>query len=591
MSLAQRGAVVHGVDYLDKNIALCQALAQEHPSLQISFSEGRIEDIVPTLHPSQYDLVLGLSVFHHLVHAHGAQSVKALLKQLAEVSGVLVLEMALQNEPLYWGPSQPADPRDLIHEIGFVHLVTHHETHLAQIPRPLFIASNHYWILADVAGEFDHWSFESHANAHGIHGFGRRYLFSNDVVLKMYRHDNESWIYNNEDFRREINFLLSPARDFLAPHLVTHGEHHTESWLVMERLPGRLLLDLIREKTAYDSHRILLAVLRQLAALEVAGLYHNDVRTWNVLVDEPSGAVHLIDYGSISATAKDCVWPGNLYFSFLIFVNEIATGRVDTPIPLRTISISPFSLPDPYRAWAVSFWEKPMSEWSFESMYQSLTESHRSSNSTNLGEQPMTLWMHAIEEAIQTHKQHTSHLAPLTKVDALHSEVKVLHAEIKALRSEAKQAEAIAQHAETKAQEAVVASTQHLAHLQAVYTSRSWRITSPLRWMVTQAKLLRSSGINSRVKALAKKVLRKANHELQRRPALRQRILGWSHKLGFYGWLRALHAKSQVDPNSFYTRGGALLPAQTHRQDLSPRALQIYTDLKAAIQQQRKGRD
>jgi O-antigen chain-terminating methyltransferase len=410
LSLAQRGAKVHGVDYLDKNIALCHALAQENPHLHISFAEGRIEDLVPALQMGQYDLVLGLSVFHHLVHANGVASVKALLDQLAQVSGALVLEMALQSEPLYWGPSQPADPRELLHDIGFVHLVAHHGTHLAEIPRPLFIASNRYWILGEDAELFEKWSFESHANANGTHNFGRRYFFSRDFVLKLYRLDEKKWKYNKSDFDKEIQFLTAPVKNFLTPHLFAYGENEAAAWTVMQRLPGRLLLDMIHEGVICDSHKIILSVLNQLCMLESAGLFHNDVRTWNVLVETSSETVYLIDYGSISANPKDCVWPGNLFFSFFIFLKEVATGQVDNPNPLRTISISPTSLPDPYRDWAMSFWHLPMKEWSFQQMHQSLLTWPSTSITSTNEEKPEHIWMRAMEEAAQAQKKHSEHL-------------------------------------------------------------------------------------------------------------------------------------------------------------------------------------
>lgn len=410
LSLAQRGAKVHGVDYLDKNIALCRALAQENPDLHISFAEGRIEDVVPALQPDQYDLVLGLSVFHHLVHANGVASVKLLLEQLAQVSGAMVLEMALQSEPLYWGPAQPSDPRELLHDIGFIHLVAYHGTHLAKIPRPLFIASNRYWILGEDAELFEKWSFESHAKDNGAHNFGRRYFFSRKFVLKLYRLDEKKWSYNKRDFEKEIQFLTAPVKNFLTPHVFAYGENETAAWTVMQRLPGRLLIDMIREGVIYDSHKIILSVLSQLCMIESAGLYHNDVRTWNILVDISSETVFLIDYGSISTESKDCAWPSNLFLSFFIFIKEVTTGEVDIPFPLRTISISPANLPNPYRDWAMNFWDRPMSEWSFQQMHDSLQTWPRTSTAFTSDEKPEHVWMRAIEEAAQTQKQHTERL-------------------------------------------------------------------------------------------------------------------------------------------------------------------------------------
>ena len=41
LNLAERGASVRGVDFLDKNVLLCQALAEENPLLNAVFEIGR----------------------------------------------------------------------------------------------------------------------------------------------------------------------------------------------------------------------------------------------------------------------------------------------------------------------------------------------------------------------------------------------------------------------------------------------------------------------------------------------------------------------------------------------------------------------
>jgi len=649
LSLARLGAVVLGVDYLDQNIALCRALALEHPCLQISFDEGRIEDVVSNVQPGQYDLVLGLSVFHHLVYAHGAPAVKALLEQLAQVSGVLVLEMALKSEPLYWGPSQPHDPRDLINDIGFVHLMAYHDTHLAPIPRPLFVASSHYFIVDNFACKFDYWTLEPHAKAHGVHQLGRRYFFSDDFVLKLYRLDADRWEYNRDDFRREVAFLVDYPEGFIVPKIIAHGQNSTEAWLAMQKLPGRLLLDLIGEGVDFDSRRILCAVLRQLSALEAVGLYHNDVRTWNVLVDVESDSVFLIDYGSISGKCEDCCWPWNIFLAFFVFVKEVASAQVDDPVPLRTIAVSPYALPESYRIWALSLWQRPLSEWSFELMYESLVgldypdasaveqgsgvetvgslcdaqqaggtlqdieirgglqpeRKHMgnqvvrgpSSNlSGNVDQQPLAAWMKAIEDAFQAQNLYVSEIVQACQAIVQQAEVKAQQAEVKAQQAEVKaqQAEVKAQQAEVKAQQAQETSTQHISQLRDVHNSTSWRITKPLRFMARAVPISRGASAMFRegalmgIKRLIRPVVAGAIRLVFLLPGVRRLLssvlkqIPWLH----HRLLRVAVNTGMVSVERCVAGGsyGSMLPGGAmETKALTPRARQIFADLKCAI--------
>ncbi|HQE40272.1 MAG TPA: class I SAM-dependent methyltransferase, partial [Zoogloea sp.] len=335
LNLAEKGATVHGVDFLDKNIAVCNALAKEHPDLNASFETGRVEVAIQNLSAGEYDLVLGLSVFHHIVHENGIDAVKQLLDRIAKNCKALIVELALREEPLYWGSSQPEDPRTLLETIAYVHELARHGTHLAPIPRPLYFASNRYFLLNDRVEQFDSWSAEPHALARGTHEGSRRYFFSANNVLKLYRFDLPRGEHNKAEFELEKRFFNNPPSELSVPACREIGENDAEGWLLTERFPGRLLLDLLREGEKLDSRAVLLAVLDQLRKLEAAGLYHNDVRTWNVLVSE-DGTPHLIDYGSISPKAEDCVWPRNPFLAFFIFVREVATGVVEDPDPLRT---------------------------------------------------------------------------------------------------------------------------------------------------------------------------------------------------------------------------------------------------------------
>lgn len=140
LALAARGASVIGVDFAVENVNLCRALASEHRALNATFLHATVEEVIGSLQPGAIDLVLGLSVFHHLVHAHGIDAVRTILAHLAERVSVGIFEMALREEPLYWGPSQPVDPRELLTGWSEMYSTTHFTTHLSKIARPMILA-------------------------------------------------------------------------------------------------------------------------------------------------------------------------------------------------------------------------------------------------------------------------------------------------------------------------------------------------------------------------------------------------------------------------------------------------------------------
>jgi O-antigen chain-terminating methyltransferase len=434
-NLAKVGATVHGVDYLDANIALCNALASENTQLPVKFETGRIEKIIEHLSPNQYDLVLGLSVFHHIAYERGEIAVREMLNNVASRSGALVVEFATREEPVYWASALPESPHHLVESIAFVREVSRHKTHLSSVDRPLIVASNRFWVVGDTAAEFDSFSLDPHILANGTHKGSRRYYFGRDSILKQYRFGHERDQHNRTNFKNERMFLENPPPTFLAPKLLAVEESESSAELATEKLPGRLLLDLLREGSGIDSRAVLLGVLQKLTALEAKGLFHDDVRVWNVLVADDK-AIHLIDYGAISPKKRDCVWPEELFLAFLIFVREVTTGVIENFDPIRTVAISPYRLPEPYRQWTTSFWGRPLSQWSFQEMYETLLELPTEVDAKPL--LPNAAWINAIEEAIQANKLFVNGILRQTEAKQQETDTRIRQLELNIQKIEAK---------------------------------------------------------------------------------------------------------------------------------------------------------
>jgi len=113
--------------------------------------------------------------------------------------------------------------------------------------------------------------------------------------------------------------------------------------------------------------------------MEAAGFYHNDLRTWNIIIDPAAGAT-LIDCGLVSKSRMDCAWPNDVFLSFLIFMREVLVGAHEFPVPVRTGCFNPDRLPEPYRRanWRMLY--LPFDQWHFTDFLQNFPSERGDSN-------------------------------------------------------------------------------------------------------------------------------------------------------------------------------------------------------------------
>jgi O-antigen chain-terminating methyltransferase len=127
------------------------------------------------------------------------------------------------------------------------------------------------------------------------------------------------------------------------------------------------------------------------------------------------------------------------------------------------------------------------------------------------------------------------------------------------------------------------------SELQSIYNSRSWRITTPLRWVGHQARLVRQQGLRTRTKAFVKKFLYPLGNQIivfvNSRPALRGKIINITNKLGIHSSLRSFYlgfsrrhkaAQESGDPNNIFS-------FISSENQLTPHAQHIFHELKSSI--------
>ncbi|WP_058914168.1 methyltransferase domain-containing protein [Entomohabitans teleogrylli] len=630
LSLAAKGATVAGVDFQPENIDLCQALAQENPALDVSFSVGRIEEVIQALEPGQYDMAIGLSVFHHIVHLHGVAQVQEWLERLANCTQALILELALQEEPLYWGSSQPADPRELIERCAFYKLIGQFDTHLSDIGRPMFVISNRRVILDGFNRSFNDWRLRPYPEAGFAHKESRRYYFGDDFVCKLFHFTTTSGLLTGKESQRnrseldnEVAFLARPPEGLETPALLQHGCEGDEGWLVMERLPGSLLSELLAKGAAVDREAVLGSVLRQLAVLEEHDLYHDDVRTWNILVDRQHS--YLIDYGSISGGKSDCTWPYDLIQSFFILVNEICSPERRTNAFWRSSPLSPFSLPEPWNRWLYAVWQLPAEQWNFRTLEQLFNnKSSLPAPQENLSaverwiaaQEPMMLEsqqrqialegrLHQLEDQVSEmnsapEEPEVAEQPWLDDIGQLNQQQAALAQQLEALNELVQRQVAAAEPVPLPPDVAALSArlddaerqVHHLANENAllraeidkIHRSRSWRLTRPYRYLGNQVYLLRQYGFVQRCKHLAARVLRASFSFLRQHPAMKDKAVNLAHKVGLYQPAYRIYRRLNPLQHS-QMQADAQILSQTemqivHPELLPPQVNAIYLKLK-----------
>ena len=446
LNLASRGASVQGIDFQQENIDVCNALSEENPELDAKFHVGRIEDIITNLDEDNYDLAIGLSVFHHIIHLHGIDAVKQLLSRLADCVQAVILEIAVKEEPLYWAVSQPDDPRELIEQCAFYRLIGQFDTHLSPVPRPMYLISNKRVMFENYDQLFSNWRDYPYNGAKLAHKNSRRYYFGDDFVCKYFNYtsyDNslteEESKRNRDELNNEANFLKNPPHGFKTPALLAHGDDKNVGWLVMEKLPGELLSDLLKNGTSINAEKVLKTLLAELVKLEDQGLYHDDVRAWNVMVDNEDNA-RLIDFGSIVNIPRDCSWPSNLILSFFIFVNELIDTNKNWKGYWRSGQINPFNLPHPWSSWLGKLWQEPIQNWSFN-LVQQLFELKEELPLFEASQTAVDQWISSYETVLletQTRLfiESEHNIGISSQVENLYSELKQIRTELEELPKE-----------------------------------------------------------------------------------------------------------------------------------------------------------
>lgn len=312
---ADRGAVVEAWEASPQNAEVAR-LIQHINGIPVRFVTKHLSpETAQTIPANEFDVVIVLSVFHHIIRFQGLETTKAVVAELMHKCPMMFVELAKKGEDagLPWDKSQPEDELAIFQELDVnITKIGAFPNHLSDKTRPLYkveanktvtVNGTHYVYTRASHSAYDKSPLRRN---HELH---RKYYFSDDYIIKEYglkttteRHFNIPETYQELGSLYALSKLWEKGKiKSTFPEIYDYEIVNGQSRLVFRRLDGTLLSDLESKSPAVDE-KIVKVVLRdvlgQLADMHANHLYHNDVQSWNIIVNDTKAL--LIDFGHTS---------------------------------------------------------------------------------------------------------------------------------------------------------------------------------------------------------------------------------------------------------------------------------------------------
>lgn len=352
--LADRGATVQGWEASPQNAEVARLIGHIN-GVPVDFLTRELnKDSANQLKPDYFDAVIVLSVFHHIIRFQGLKATQEIVRILLEKVPVMIVELAKKGEDskLPWDKSQPEDELEIFAGLDVkITKIGSFGNHLSSKERPLYVVESKKVVTVNKRPYlYQTTTHAAYANSpiRRIKSAHRQYYFSDQYIVKEYglsQHDEK--IFNIPEANTEIATLTALNKMKKSgqlkqnyPEVIDAEVTDKFSRIVIRRNSGELLSDAAKVESN-ETNKVVEVVLKdillQLAELRALNLFHNDVRSWNVIYNSAQKSALLIDYGNASVVPEDND-VAQLLWALAGYLNDSSeTAESKTSLPERTV--------------------------------------------------------------------------------------------------------------------------------------------------------------------------------------------------------------------------------------------------------------
>ncbi|MDB9308382.1 protein kinase [Aphanizomenon sp. CS-733/32] len=342
---ADRKAHVFAIDNNIDNV-LASRLISELNGIDVCFRVAEFDlDYINLIQESEYDVVLLLSVIHHIIYLKGLEYTKKMMKILLERVPVIIVELAVKDEEneekdLSWIEALPNDSLSIFESCQdiYINTIGYFSTHVSSVKRPLYAISKKVIKINNNIYQIDKLIWKAYKDS--LVPSGRLYYFSQNKFIKEYLFLNRLDSIKNDNKVQIVseiaNFIALKDEIDGVPKFFDYEINDQRAYIVLENIEGQLLCDILNELDSSNQKRIINQLIQILGKMEKKGLYHNDIRTWNIMVSEQK--TFIIDMGLASPMEKERNINSFLWILWSLNHNSREGTEYDKDIPSDDIA-------------------------------------------------------------------------------------------------------------------------------------------------------------------------------------------------------------------------------------------------------------